>query len=366
MSEARSVKVLIVAPALPLVGGQAIQAHRLLENFRDEPQLQVDLQPINPSFLPAMQKIKYVRTFLTTIKYLFDLFVKIPRYDIIHIFSASYFSFLLAPTPAVLIARMFGKKTILNYRSGEAEDHLKRWRTAIPIIRLFDKIVAPSGYLVDVFAKFGLRAEAIFNFVETEKYIFRERNPLQPVFLSNRNFEELYNVGCVLRAFAVIQKKYGDARLIVAGDGAEKNSLHQLAKDLKLANVEFLGRVAQEKMPEIYDRADIYLNSPNIDNMPGSIIEAFASGTPVVSTNAGGIPYICEAGETALLIEKNDFERLAFEAVRLLEDNRLAQKIIGNARSECVKYSWKTVLGDLLKIYQNLAAKERVEKPGLK
>lgn len=354
MTASKPIKVLIVAPALPLVGGQAVQAQRLLEKFRAEPLLQVDLQPINPSFFPVLQKIKYVRTILTTVKYLFDLLVKIPRYDVIHIFSASYFSFLLAPTPAVLIARIFGKKTILNYRSGEAEDHLKRWRTAIPIIKLFDKIVAPSGYLVDVFAKFDVPAEAVFNFVDTKNYVFRRREPLAPVFLSNRNFEELYNVGCILRAFAVIQQKYKDAKLIVAGDGAEREKLHKLAKDLKLENVEFLGRVSQKQMPELYNRADVYLNSPNIDNMPNSVIEAFASGTPVVSTDAGGIPYIIETGKTGLLVAINNYEALAHEAIRLVEDNDLAQKIITAAKENCVKYSWENVCGDWLNIYQNL------------
>ncbi len=358
MSEPEIVKVLIVAPAAPLVGGQAIQAERLLKKFQAEPDLQVNMQPVNPEFLPALQKIKYVRTVLTTVKYLFDLFVKIPRHDVIHIFSASYFSFLLAPTPAVLIAKLFGKKTILNYRSGEAEDHLKRWRTAIPTIRLFDRIVAPSGYLVDVFAKYDLRAETIYNFVDTENYIFRQRNLLKPVFLSNRNFETLYNVGCVLRAFALIQQKYPEAKLLVAGDGAEREKLHQLAVDLKLKNVEFLGRVAQEKMPELYNRADVYLNSPNIDNMPNSIIEAFAAGTPVVSTDAGGIPYIVETGETGLLVAAGDCEALAREAIRLVEDNNLAQKIIANALENCVKYSWENVRGHWLDIYRNLASEK--------
>ena len=358
MSQAKPVKILIVAPALPIVGGQTVQAQRLLEKFQAEPDLQVALQPINPQFLPELQKIKYIRTILTTLKYLFDLFVKIPRYDVIHIFSASYFSFLLAPTPALLISKIFRKKTVLNYHSGEAEDHLKRWRTAVPTIRLFDKIVVPSDYLVDVFAEFNLKAESIFNFVNTEKYKFRERNPLQPIFLSNRNFEELYNVGCILRAFAIIQQKYRNAQITVAGDGAERELLQELAKDLKLENVEFIGRVTQKEMPELYDQADIYLNSSNIDNMPISIIEAFAAGTAVVSTDAGGIPYICETGENALLVAKNDFAALARDAIRLLDDNHLAQKIIGTARENCVKYSWENVRSDWLTLYQSLASKK--------
>ncbi|MBA2620612.1 MAG: glycosyltransferase family 4 protein [Acidobacteria bacterium] len=356
-TEAKPLKVLMIAPALPIIGGQTVQAARLLEKFYEEPGVQVDLQPINPQFAPGLQKIKYLRTILTSGKYISDLFVKIPRYDVIHIFSASYYSFLLAPTPAVLIARFFGKKTILNYRSGEAADHLQTWkRTAIPTIRLFDAVVAPSGYLVDVFAGFGLKSQTIFNFVNTERYRFRERKPLRPVFLSNRNFESHYNVACTLRAFALIRKDVPEAQLVVAGDGPEKDKLHRLAEELKLRNIEFLGAVAPEKMPEVYARADIYLNSPSIDNMPNSIIEAFSCGLPVVSTNAGGIPYIVENEKTGLLVDVNDCEALARAALKILESGETAQEIIREARRECVKYTWENVRGEWLKIYRDLAA----------
>ncbi len=357
--EEKPLKVLIVAPALPIIGGQTVQAARLLEKFQKEQNLQVDLQPINPRFFPRLQEIKYVRTILTLIKYISDLLVKTPRYDIIHIFSASYYSFLLAPTPAVLIARLFGKKTILNYHSGEAADHLKTWeKSAIPTVRLFDTVIVPSGYLVDVFADFELKAQKVFNFVETERYRFRERKPLRPVFLSNRNFESHYNIACILQAFALIQKNFPEAQIFVAGDGYEKTKLHRLAEELNLRNIEFLGAVPPEKMPEIYDRADVYLNSPNIDNMPISVIEAFSCGLPVVSTNAGGIPYIVENEKTGLLVEMNDHEALARAAMRILESDELAQRIIAAARQECARYSWENVRGDWLKIYQNLASQK--------
>lgn len=352
-------RVLIVAPGLPLVGGQSVQAARLLSNLKSENSVKVELQPTNPRFLPGLQKIKYVRTIVTGVKYISDLFKKIPHFDIIHIYAAGDTGFLISTTPAIVAAKLFGKKTILNYHHGGAEEHLKTWRrTALPTVKLFDRIVAPSGFLVDVFAKFGLKAQAIFNVVDTENYRFRERKFLRPVFLSNRNFDALYNVGCILRAFALVQKRFPDAELIVAGDGFEHEKLKKLARDLELKNTEFLGSVAQDAMPQLYDRADIYLNSPNIDNMPSSVIEAFAAGTPVVSTDAGGIPFIVEHGETGLLVAKKDHEALAKEAMRLLENQELAQKIIAKARREVLKYSWENVRAEWLALYEELASRK--------
>ncbi len=357
-------RVLIVAASLDILGGQAVQAARLLEELRQEPSIEVSFLPINPrlpGLLRRLQAIMFVRTILTSIAYVWLLLWRVPRYDVIHVYSASYFSFVLAPTPAILVAKFFGKKAILNYHSGEAEDHLAHWRrTAIPVMRLADSIVVPSKYLVDVFARFNLHASAVFNTIETDSFCFRERSNLRPVFLANRNLESLYNVRMVLRAFAIIQHRFPAARLTIAGEGSERAALEALAHELNLRHTEFVGRVPPERMPELYERADIYLNGSDIDNMPLSILEAFAAGVPVVTTNAGGIPYIVGDGETGLLVERGDYEAMAARAIRLLEDNAFATKLVRAAHQECRKYSWVTVRDGWLKIYHKLGA--RTEK----
>ncbi|MEJ7617095.1 MAG: glycosyltransferase family 4 protein [Pyrinomonadaceae bacterium] len=354
----RPLRVLIVAPSLDILGGQAVQADRLYAHWSADPALEVSFLPVNPrlpGMLRALQNVKYVRTLVTSAVYLASLFARVRKADVIHAFSASYFSFVLAPTPAILVAKLYGKKVILNYRSGEADDHLRRWsRTAIPVMRLADAIAVPSGYLVDVFANFGLRARSIFNIVETDDFRFRRRQRLRPIFLSNRNFEPLYNVGCVLRAFAIIQRHFDDARLTMVGDGSQRAALEQLAADLNLRHVEFTGRVKPELMPQFYERADIYLNSPNIDNMPGSIIESYAAGLPIVTTDAGGIPYILTHEETGLLVARDDHEAMAAGAMRLLKDNALAERIALHARAECFKYSWDAVRDEWLGLYREV------------
>ena len=358
-TKTKKLRLLIVAPSFDILGGQAVQAARLLERLRQEPTLEADLLPINPR-LPAplrpLQAVKYVRTVVTSIAYITSLFARVRRYDVIHIFSASYFSFVLAPTPALLIGKLFGKKLLLNYHSGEAEDHLQRWRrSAIRTIRLADVLIVPSSYLVRVFAKFGLPAKPIFNLIETDRFAFRGRSTLRPVFLSNRNFERHYRVDLVLRAFAIIQDRIPDARLIVAGDGPERASLERLARDLNLNHTEFIGRVGHERVVELYDSADIFLNGSEIDNQPLSLLEAFACGLPVVTTDAGGIPDMVTPDKTALVVASGDCRQLAASALRLLDDSTLAQRIIEQAREECRKYQWEAVRDQWLNLYYELA-----------
>jgi len=297
-----------------------------------------------------------VRTVVYTIAYFALLLLRLPRFDVAHVFAASYLSFVVTPAPAVLIAKLYGKPVLLNYHSGEAEDHLRRWpRSTKLIFRLVDRVVVPSRYLVGIFARFGIEAEAVSNTAPLERFAFRERRPLRPTLLSSRNLESLYNVADTLRAFALIERRAPDARLIVAGDGRERARLRALAAELGLKRVEFVGAAPPDRMPELYDRADIFVNSSLVDNMPLSLIEAFACGLAVVSSNAGGIPHIVTDGETGLLSPCGDYEALAANVIRLLEDRRLAASLIGRARDACRQYTWEAARGSWLRIYMELA-----------
>ena len=356
----RPIRVCLVAPSLSILGGQAVAAQRLLERLRLVPGLEVGFLPHDPrtnALLRLLQRVKYVRTLATSAAYVASLFRTLGAYDIVHVFSASYWSFLLAPTPAILIGKLLGKRVVLNYRSGEAEDHLRRWRrTAIPTLRRADAVVTPSGYLVDVFARFGIPAQSISNFVDPEAVRFRERTSLRPVFLSNRNFQALYNVPCVLRAFALIQARMPEARLIVIGDGPERAHVHETARALALGNVEFVGAVRPTEMGRWYDEADVYLNASDIDNMPNSIIEAFACGLPVVTTRAGGIPYVVEHERNGLMVDCGDHEALAGAALRLLDDTSLAHRLIGEGlRDVREQYTWDAVSDRWARLYRGLA-----------
>lgn len=368
MGREKTIRIGIVVASLDIIGGQSIQALRMVEGLAREPGVRAELIPINPRLpgpLGRLQRIKYVRTIVTSIAYIAMLLVRLPRMDIVHVFSASYLSFLIAPTPAIIIAKLYGKPVILNYHSGEAEDHLRRWRLiALPIIKLANRVIVPSPYLVTVFAKFGIRAEAIFNTVDLARFSFRDRRPLRPVLLSNRNLESHYNVACTLRAFALIERRMPEARLIVAGDGRERARLRALAVELGLKNVEFVGAVAPRDMPALYASADLFVNASDVDNMPLSIIEAFSCGLAVVTTDAGGIPYIVSHDRNGLIVSRGDHEAIARAVIALVEDDELAARLINTARSDCLKYTWAAVGSEWLSLYGELTGRDSAERSG--
>ncbi|MDQ3635455.1 MAG: glycosyltransferase family 4 protein [Acidobacteriota bacterium] len=356
--ENKKIRVAIVAPSTKVLGGQSIQAKRLIDGFAVDENIELSLIPNNPTlkFFGFLQKIKGIRTIATSVKFWWLLLTQIIEFDIVQVFSSGTTSYIISTLPPLFVAKFYGKKVFLNYHTGEAEEHLKKggWWVKYTMEE-FDKIVVPSEFLVDVFAKYKLKAETVFNFVDAENFKFRKRKPLKPIFLSNRTFENHYNVSCTLKAFAEIQKEFADAKLIVAGFGSEEEELKNLAQTLGLKNVDFIGKISPEEMPAIYEKADIYLNSSVVDNMPLSIIEAFSCGLPVVSSNAGGIPYIVENGETGLLSKNNDCLELAENSLKLLQDEELSQKIIDKSRLECVKYSWDKVQLEWQELYLRLA-----------
>jgi glycosyltransferase involved in cell wall biosynthesis len=353
-----SVRVLIVAASLDILGGQAVQAERLVRHLKKEPSVEVSFLPINPRLpgkLRKLQSIKYVRTLTTSLLYCLSLVREVRKYDVIHIFSASYLSFLIAPTPAILASRLYRKKIVLNYHSGEAEDHLRRWRrSTIPILNLADRIVVPSEYLVRVFASFGIKASAIFNIIDLDRFVFRERAQLRPVFLSNRNLEPHYGVDCVLTAFARIQRQVPEAVLTVVGDGSQRHALEKLKSELNLKNTSFTGRIDHDEIYQHYSAADVYINASRIDNQPLSILEAFACGLPVVTTDAGGIPYMVTDDETGFVVPVDDCEELAARAIKLLSDSNIAVTIARRARGECTRFTWEVVCDEWLHLYREL------------
>ena len=358
---ARPLRVAVVVASLQILGGQAVQARRLLNGWMHDPDVEAWIVPINPvppKPFDRLLRVKFVRTFITQLCYWPLLVRELRRADLVHVFSASYSSFLLAPLPAVLISRLLGKPVLLNYHSGEAPDHLRRsWIARVTLRRHVDLNVVPSSFLQTVFMRFGIPAAIVPNTIDRRQFPYRVRDLRQrPVkLLSTRNFEPLYNVACTLRAFALVQARVPAVSLTLVGSGSEEAALKQLAADLSLRQVTFAGRVAPEHVAACYAAADLYVQTPSVDNMPLSILEAFSSGLPVVSTAVGGVPAVLTDGVHGLLARDNDPQSVASRVIELIERPDQARALAGTAYDACAQYEWKHVREAWLAAYRRVA-----------
>jgi glycosyltransferase involved in cell wall biosynthesis len=336
-----------------------VQADRLLRAWQNDPDVQAWLVPHNP-MPPAPIRFalatKYVRTIVTECMYVPLLMRELARADVVHVFSASYSSFLLAPLPAIVVARIFGRPVVLHYHSGQAPDHLARSSVARAVLARTSRNVVPSSFLAGVFSAFGLRADIVPNLVDLTKFRFRQRDPLRPRILSTRNFESIYNVACTLRAFQLVQEHYPEASLTLVGGGSEAPKLKTLAEALHLDHVTFAGRVSPDLIAGYYDAHDIYVQSPDIDNMPVSVLEAYASGLPVVSTDVGGISAILTHARHGLLAPAGDHHRLGRCLLQLLQDPLCARDLARSAFETCHAYTWTSLRHQWLGIYRDTSS----------
>jgi len=363
-SARKPLRVAMVAASMRYVGGHSVQADLLIRSWRGDPAVEARFIPVDPAFprvLAGLERVPFLRTLLREPIYIASLWKALGKADIAHIFSASYWSFLVAPAPALLLARLRGAKALINYHSGEARDHLRRFRTARPILRRADKLVVPSPYLVDVFREFGLEARAVPNIVDLEQFSFRIREPLRPRLICTRGFHRYYSVDVVVRAFAEVKRIYPGATLCLAGAGPAEAHIRGLVRELAVEGVDFAGVASRQEIGRLYDGADIFINASWLDNMPISVLEAFACGTPVVTTSPEGIRYIVEHERTGLLSQPGNAQALAHNVVRVLRDGELASRLASNAYEESKRYRWEVVREQWLEVYRSLQRHEAPE-----
>lgn len=338
-----------------MTGGQAVEARTIVQGFSGHTDVHVELQPIDPQIPAVLARMRGVRTLARMPLFCVGLVRRVARSDVVHLFTAAFWPFLLTTTPAILVARLLRKPVILNYRDGRACHHLRahwvRW-----VLKRATVLVFPSDFLRNVFRAHGFDGEVIHNVVDMSRFRFRDRRPLRPVLISCRLLERLYAVENTLHAFVRVQRVYPEARLMVLGAGDQEAFLCVIIEREGIRGVEFHGSVSHDHVAAWFDRADVFVNSSREDNMPHSIIEAFSSGLAVVTTNSGGIPHIVEHQRNGILVEIDRPEAMAQAILQLLQDQALAGRLIAEARQDCCKlYSWGAVKRSWITLYARLA-----------
>lgn len=349
-------RVLLVAPSLRTIGGQAVQAALLCKYWEEDAEVELRMVPTDPHFPAGLRWAELVPLLRTVVRfpiYLFSLLRQSGWADILHVFSASYWSFLIATVPAMLVARLRGKRLLVNYRSGEAEDHLAHWSTA-RLLKWADKISVSSEFLAAVFRRFGYQTAIIRNVVDLEDFDAVPRNPFPYRLVCTRNLEPYYGVDIVILAFAEIKTRFPAATLDLIGTGSLKSELEQLVNGLGLSGVRFHGRVDHHEIIRHYREAHVFINGSRLDNFPNAVLEALAAETLIATTDVGGIKHIVENEKTALLSPVDDAKALAANVIRLFQDQPLAASLLNNVHVERQKYSWANLRSEWLELYLSL------------
>lgn len=353
-----ALRIAIVGPLPPPSGGMANQCRQLVRLLREEG-LAVELIQTNAAYKPSwVGNIPVLRAFFRLVPYLMALWRAAGRNQLFHIFANSGWAWHLFAAPAVAIAQFRGIPVIVNYRGGNADPFLASAPGYVSrMLRGVAAVVTPSGFLRDVFAKYDIPATIIANIIDLTRFKQRETgfDGHAPHLIVARNFEDIYDIPTAIRAFAGVCKRFPEARLTLAGTGPEREACERLATELGIRErIHFAGRIDNDRIPELYADADIAINPSTVDNMPISILEAYASGVPVVTTDVGGIPYIAEHEKTALLVPAKAPEAMADAILRLLDTPSLAESLIVNGLREAKTYAWPVVREHWTGLYRRL------------
>lgn len=362
----RRIRVLIAAP-VHAVGGQAHAAADIHRGFSGDHEVSVRLQPIDPRLsgpLNWLTTTKLLRSLVKPGIYICQLLFRIPRSDVVHAFCAAHTAFLFGALPALLVGRLFGKPVVLNYHDGRAGQHFQRSRRLLPwALRRADALVVPSEYLREEFARHGFATEVVPNIVDRDAFPFRRQEVVTPRMVSTRMLEPLYGVEHTLTAFELVRRHHPTLRLDIYGDGPEAAALRQASRDRGLTGVEFHGALAHGEVPRALAAGGIMVNSSLVDNTPLFVLEAFASGLPVASSSAGGIPYLIEDGRTGLLAPPADPAALARAVRRILEEPGLGGALAEAARLDVERYTWSVAQEEWRRIYRRLSSSGASAEP---
>jgi len=211
--------------------------------------------------------------------------------------------------------------------------------------------------------KIDNRIDVIPNFINLSEYIFSNQQAVKSRYAQNNevvlvhisNFRKVKRVEDVVRIFEIVRREI-PARLILVGEGPEKQSIEQLVRQLGLQHeVTCAGKVADPK--EILNIADLFLLPSETESFGLAALEAMAAKVPVISTNSGGLPEVNLDGKTGFLCNVGDIECMASKAIELLKNPLMLDEFKENAYSQAVKFDVNSVLPMYENLYKSVIGK---------
>ena len=348
----------LVGPLPPPGGGMANQTRQLAALLAAQG-IDVRVVRTNAPYRPAwIGHLRGLRAPCRLAAYLSDLAGVSRKVDVLHVMANSGWSWHLSAAPAILAGAARHIPVIVNYRGGLAREFLARRSGVVrATLRLARAVVVPSRFLQRVFAEHGVGAEIIPNIVDLEMFHPAVAVPHEGVHIVvARNLERIYGIDVALRAAAILKNELSEFRLSIAGEGPARPALEQLTEELGLSSmVHFTGALDVPSIAALYRSADIVLNPSRADNTPNSLLEAAASGVPIVSTDVGGIPDLVEHRRSAWLVPSEDPHAMVEGIQRLLSDPSLADQLRTNGLALARSCSWPVVRPQWFDLYQRAA-----------
>jgi glycosyltransferase involved in cell wall biosynthesis len=199
------------------------------------------------------------------------------------------------------------------------------------------RVICPSAYLAEIAVSWGVPRERML--------VIPNPAPDLPQLPSHEEARKAIGIDGPLLAFAgrigrqkalevgleAVHQVAG-VSLLVGGEGPEREEMERRAADLGLeGRVRFLGSLRREQVLELFRAADASLLSSTWENFPHTVVESLAVGTPVISTDVGGVAEVVRDGENGLLVPSGDAKAFAAAIVRFFGEPGLRERLAAAA-----------------------------------
>jgi glycosyltransferase involved in cell wall biosynthesis len=170
-------------------------------------------------------------------------------------------------------------------------------------------------------------------------------------------------VGGLIKAMGLIrekskkqgEKKLGEVELVIVGEGPERRNLDRLVKDLKLGGaVKFYENVEKEKLMKLLKESRVFCLPSEVEGFGLVLLEAMAAGLPYVATDIPAVREITKGGRGGFLYPVGDVEELAERLMRLLDDEKLYMRKVGEGRELVKEYSWEKCARETAEVYEKV------------
>jgi len=193
--------------------------------------------------------------------------------------------------------------------------------------------------------------------VEIDAVAMREELDIgdEPLVVTASRLIKRKSPDLLVSAFARVLKVVPDAKLVIAGSGREEDNLSCQIKDLNIINSVFMvGELSKEKVAQLMAAADVFVLPSKMESFGLSLLEASATGVPVVCSNAGGVPEVFQDGFNALLYPPGDDNAMAKAIICLIQDKELAKTISTNAVETASRFTWEMAAERTLQVYEEV------------
>lgn len=228
-----------------------------------------------------------------------------------------------------------------------------------------EAIIAPSRYFKGIVSGWGIpqdKIAVIYNAIDVSKYDLactqeeaRRRLGLNgKIILTVARLTPWKGIDRIIEILPEMRRQINEANLVVVGNGPELGNLRGLARELGLQEyVSFVGRVPHEKVPYYLRAADVFVLYSGYEGLPHVVLEAMATGVPVILSDKGGNREVVEDGVNGLLVPIGNQEKLKEAILRVLQDKELAGEFVEKSRKRLEQaFSWDVLMERTLEILQ--------------